>query len=673
MGTAKPNPLLDTSDLEFGAPNFKLFRPTRVREAYMELLRLERKGFADLIEKPATYEDMILGLEQMSDDYHCVHAAFFHLAGVEGTPARNKLATELTKKWMSQASRMYQDPKLFAKVSAVYNKRAKLDPTAQRLTEAHYRTLIDFGAGLPEGDRDKLRRIEVELGVLGLKYNQNLSDEAGAKAMYFSKRDVAGLPADLREDMRRDAIEAGDPNGYALLMTGESGGRFLEYCHNRELRERVWRVYNALGCGGDKFDNTGLVRRMTHLRQRQARLLGFKNFAEMSLRGTMAQTPEQATAVLHDTLEIAARARAQERASLFEFAYRNGYKGKDEPQGWDVSYYARMQRQELIGLEHSQLTPYLEVGNVIKASNQLSERLFGLGITETTIPTYHPDVKILQFNDRKGKHLGLLYVDYYARPGRKADGAWMWEIWPQDGMSDARPILCNVFNITKQPDGKPTFVTLDGAIELFHERGHGLHGLLSNTTYSSLSGTNGPPDYNEMPSQLIEKFLTHPEVMRRYLRHHQTGRPMSASLIDKVQRDRCYRKGTELMYQAMRGLLDLETHQHGDGRADPLTFERGVYQRHGLDPAVCVNPTLASSWQIMVETPSRDYSYIWSEAIAADIFERFEPDPLNARLGRKLEREIMSKGVTRAPEESIRAFLGREPDPKALLRYYGLS
>jgi peptidyl-dipeptidase Dcp len=465
------------------------------------------------------------------------------------------------------------------------------------------------------------------------------------------------------------------PGKYAISLSRSSIEPFLQFSARRDLRERAFHAWISRGANGGKTDNRNLVAAILSLRSERARLLGFASAADATLEFSMAKTPEAVRGLLMEVWHPA-RARAlEERDALQTTITAAGDNFKLA--AWDWRYYAEKVRKAQFEIDAAEIKPYLQLENMIAAAFDVARRLFGISATERKdVALYHPDARAFEIKNAAGHHLGLFVGDYYARPSKRS-GAWM-SSWRDQQRLDAevRPLVVNVMNFAKGPPGEPTLLSFDDARTLFHEFGHALHGLLSNVTYPTLSGTSVERDFVELPSQLYEHWLLQPEVLRRFARHYQTGRPISPSLVERLQAARNFNQGFQTVEYLASAIVDLDLHvlRHAKG-LDVDKFEQQTLTRIGMPDEIVMRHRIPHFQHIIGGYAAGYYSYLWSEVMDADAFEAFEEtgDVFDGKTAHRLYETIYSAGGRRDPAEAYKAFRGRPPTTRALREKRGLA
>jgi peptidyl-dipeptidase Dcp len=590
---------------------------------------------------------------------------------VASTPQLQDLKQKLQPVISAHAVKLYQNPALFAKVKEVYDARDTLDPVQRRLTEKYYISMVDSGAALSSADKKKFISVSKRLAARTATFNKKLLDGAKAHAVILNADELGGIPEDDRKAYAQAAAKLGKEGSYAVMLGASNVLNFLQYSSNREARQRVWEAKETYTNRGDAFDTNRDIKAIIKLRQEMAQLLGYPTFADYSTSRKMAQTPAAALTLLTSLVGPSKEAYESEIAAVEEFARQeDGFTDRLQP--WDWAHYARRHEEKVIGITDKELEPYLEVGTVRAAFFKVCQRVFDLTFEpRPDLPVPHKEAQAWEVKRLDGGHVGLFITDDLARAGEKRDGAWMNELRGQDGLTGDTPIIFNTMNYRRPAEGKPTLLKLKEATTLFHEGGHGLHGLLSESPVPSLAGTRVLWDVVELPSQFMESMLTHPKLMAENLRHYETGQPMPDEMISKVQRKLSHNSGHFVLRQLSFGICDLELYGRADANFNPQTFEQETLDRHGFPENFRARPMLQQFSHIMGGYAAGYYSYMWADVLVADAEEAFRPDPLNRELGQKMAKEIYASGNTRDPVESYRAFRGRDADPLALRRRFG--
>ena len=668
------NPLLAPWTTAFGEPPFSKIGIEHFRPAFEAALAEWAAEREAIKAAPAGFETTILGLERAGRTLDRVERVFYHLVGT----ASNEGIEELQREIQPRLARVYADAMLddsmFAKVDAVYQARDSLDAEARRLVERRWLAFKRAGAGLPATAKGRLADIAERLGSLGAAFSQNvLGDERDYALILHERADLEGLPEAAVAAAAQAAEERGHKGAYAITLSRSSVEPFLQFAARRDLREQVWRAFVGRGAGAR--DNAPVMAETLALRAETARLLGYETFADFKLADTMAKTPANVFDLLNRVWSPARAAALEEAKALQAMIAQEG--GNFELQAWDWRYYAEKRRAALYNFDEGELRAHLALDNVLAAAFYVAERLFGLKFEERAdVDHAHPDARAFEAKDAEGRPVGLFIGDFYARP-EKRSGAWMNAFRDQHKLDGgAAPIIINVLNAARGAPGEPALLSYDEARTLFHEFGHGLHGLLSDVTYPYLSGASVDRDFVELPSQLYEHWFDRPEVISRFARHHKTGEPIPEALVSQLHEVRAQGQAHQTVEFLASALIDMGAHAEKQV-ADMRTFEAQTLRRIGM-PAAIVPRHAAPHFAHVFSGDGYSagyYSYLWSEVLDADAFEAFEEtgDVFDPELAARLKKYVYAAGGTGEADALYAAFRGRAPDPAALLRKRGLA
>jgi len=575
---------------------------------------------------------------------------------------------------------MYLNEKLFGRVKTLYDNRAQLglSPEQNRLLEKYHRNFIRSGAALNPEQKEKLRTINKELGLAELAFGQNVLAETNAyKKVVDKETDLAGLPEGVRQAAAEAAKEAGQEGKWVFTTQKASFIPVLQYGENRELRKELLMAYTTRANHNNANDNKALINKIMKLRVQKAQLLGFETPAAFILDDTMAKTPKAVYDFLA-TVWTPAVARAKEEAA--ELQKLMDAEGKGEKlEAWDWWFYAEKLRKAKYDLDEEELRPYFKLENVRQGVFDLAAKLYGLQFKKLEgMPTYHPDVEMFEVSDADGSLIGVLYTDYFPRAGKRA-GAWMNNITEQyikDSVNH-RPIIVNVGNFTKPTADKPSLLNMDEVETMFHEFGHALHGLLTQCTYPSLSGTNVSRDFVELPSQIMENWCFEPQVMKTYAFHYKTGEVMPQELMDKIQKAGTFNQGFAMTELLSASLLDMDYHSLKDTASfDVEAFEKASLERIGMIPQIIVRYRSTFFNHIFTGGYSAGYySYTWAEVLDADAYQAFVEtgDIYNKNVATAFRKNVLEKGDSDEPMKLYKTFRGADPNPEALLKRRGLK
>jgi peptidyl-dipeptidase Dcp len=673
------NPFFRPWTTPFGIAPFGDIRIDDYRPAFERALAEHRAEIEAIAANPETptFANTIDALETGGHALDRLCGVFFNLAGSDATDAIQAIQREMAPVLAQHGNAITLDARLFARVKALYDQRDSLALSGEqrRVLEKTYKNFVRGGAALDEAGKARMRQVTERLATLGTAFSQNVLKDESTWTLDLSEEDVAGLPDFLRNALAQAAKDRGRA-GYVMTLGRSMVEPFLTLSPRRDLRETVFKAWVKRGEMGADSDNTAIVAETVKLRVERAKLLGYPTFAAFKLDETMAKTPEAVRALLEKVWSRAVVRAGEERQALAEVAREDGMNEPIQP--WDWRFYAERVRQRRYSIDEAALKPYFQLDRMIEASFDVATRLFGVTFRRREdVPVYHPDVRAYEVL-RDGQPVGLFLGDYFARPTKRS-GAWMSAFRSQEKLSgEVRPIIVNVMNFAKPPEGQPALLSFDDARTLFHEFGHGLHGLLSNVTYPLLSGTSVARDFVEFPSQLYEHWLERPEVLSRFAIHAETGEAMPQALIDKLAAARTFNQGFATVEYVSSALVDLAFHSLGEAEGiDPKAFEAAELKRIGMpDGLVMRHRTPHFAHVFSGDGYSAGYySYMWSEVLDADGFAAFEEtgDPFDPTLAQRLGAFVYSAGNSRDPMEAYVAFRGREPDPEALLVKRGLA
>lgn len=677
--TRTQNPLLAPWRTPFKAPPFPAIKPQHFKPAFSAALAAHRQEIAAIAAKQAkpTFANTVLALEKSGTLLSKVADVFFNLASADTNPALQAVEREIAPRLAKHQSAILLNRRLFLRIADIYERRADLglDPEALRLLERTYRSFVRAGAKLDAKARRRIAEINMELATLGTRFNQNvLADEQAWQLVLEGERDLAGLPGSVRAAAAQAAVELGMPGKHVITLARSSVEPFLQFSSRRDLREEAWKAWVKRGELGGETDNRAIIVQMITLRSELSRLLGFETFAAYALDDTMARTPGEVRKLLDKVWPAALKRARTERDALQARARAGGENFKIT--AWDWRYYAEQERKARYDLDEAEVRAHLVLENVLEAAFYTAGRLFGLVFEERSdVPVYHPDVRAWEVKTKAGEDVGLFYGDYYARPSKRS-GAWMSSYRTQQKLTgNVRPIVVNVMSVARGAPGTPTLLSFDDARTLFHEMGHGLHGLLSDVTYPTLAMTNVLHDFVELPSQLYEHWLSRPEILKRFALHAETRKPMPQRLLDQLEAARTFNQGFQTVEYTASTLLDLELHLLSDTSGlDVDAFESEVLAKIGMPSEIVPRHRIPHFQHIIGGYAAGYYSYLWSEVMDADAFAAFieAGNVFDRKTATKLKTHILSAGNKRDALEAYVAFRGRPPEVEGLLRKRGL-
>ncbi len=683
MGCTKTNnPFFDPYTNKYGAPPFDKIKNEHYMPAFTEGIR-QHQSEIDAIannKNAPTFDNTIAALDFSGDLLKKVSSVFFNLYSTDSNEGMDKIANQITPILSEHNDNIYLNDQLFQRVKILYNKRSTLglNDEKMRLLEKYYRNFVRSGAALNPAQKIELRKINKELGLAELAFGQNVLDETNSYHKFINNEaDLAGLPEGVRQAAAEAANAAGKPGKWLFTLQKASFIPVLQYSENRILRKELLLAYTTLANHDNSKDNKEIINKIMKLRTQKAHMLGFTTSADFILDDTMAKTPKAVYDLLQKVWIPALKKAKEEASELQKMMDAEGKGEKLEP--WDWWYYSEKLRKDKYDLDEEALRPYFKLENVRQGVFDLASKLYGLKFQKLNdMPVYNPDVEVFKVTDAKDSLIGILYTDYFPRAGKRA-GAWMNNIvdqYKKDGINH-RPIILNVGNFTKPTSDKPSLLNMDEVETMFHEFGHALHGLLSQCTYPSVSGTNVARDFVELPSQFMENFCWEPQVMKTYAFNYKTGKLMPKTLMDKIQKASTFNQGfinTELLAASF---LDMDMHMRKDTtHFDVNAFEAASMKHIGMIPQIFVRYRSTYFNHIFGGGYSAGYySYTWAAVLDADAFQAFKEtgDIYNQRVATNFRKKILEKGDTEDPMKLYRDFRGADPNPNALLKKRGLE
>lgn len=664
---------------KFDEAPFSKIENVHFKPAFLKAMEDARAEIDTITENPEnpTFENTIEALEFSGQQLDRISSVFFNLNSAETNEEIQKTAQEVSPLLSEFSNDITLNEELFKRIKSVYAEKDKLDLTTEQLTllDKRYKSFSRNGANLPESKKKRLREIDAALAKLKLKFGENLLAETNKYEMHITDAsDLEGLPEGEMEAAAALA-EAKDKEGWLVTLDYPSYIPFMKYAKNRELRKELSLAFGSKGFHGDDLDNRKNVLEIANLRHERANLLGYPTHAHFVLEERMAETPENVREFLQELLKKAKPAAEREFQQLQDFA--QNLDGIDRLQKWDGSYYSEKLKQQLFDLDDEMLKPYFKLENVIEGVFKVAEKLFDLKFEEVSnIDIYHEEVKTYKVYGGKGNYLSLFYADFHPRKGKRG-GAWMTSYKPQYQLNgeNIRPHISNVCNFTRSTASKPSLLTFNEVTTLFHEFGHGLHGMLADTVYPSLSGTSVYWDFVELPSQIMENWCYEKKALEIFARHYETGETIPMELISKIKASATFQEGMQTLRQLSFGLLDMAWHgQDPSGISDVKIHENKAFEGTKLypeTPETCMSTAFAHIFQGGYS--SGYYSYKWAEVLDADAFELFKKEGIfNRQTATKFRENVLSKGGTENPMTLYKRFRGAEPDVDALLRRAGL-
>ncbi len=670
------NPLLSNWSTAFEMPPFTEINDSDFAPAITTALTQARENINTIANNPdaPSFENTIDALEQADALLSRVLGVFYNLAGADSTPKREALQRDFAPLLATYSSEITLNPALFARIDTLWQTRETLGlrDEQMRVLMLTRRSFVRSGALLEGAARDRLRDIMKRLAILGTRFMQNLLED---ERNWFMALDTDALNQ-LPDFVVDAAIAAGTEKGLqgpVITLSRSLITPFLQFSPNRTLRQRAYEAYCARGANSGATDNRAIAHETLALRQERAQLLGYDTFASFKLETEMAKTPKNVRDLLMQVWKPARSAAMADADALTQLLHLDGIDGPIQP--WDWHFYSNQRRQTLHDLDEASLKPYLQLNRMIDAVFDTANRLFGLEFTPLETPLYHKDARAWEVT-RAGQHMAVFIGDYFAR-GSKRSGAWCSAMRSQQKLSgDIRPIVVNICNFSKPPEGACALLSWDDARTLFHEFGHALHQILSNVTYESISGTSVARDFVELPSQLFEHWLEVPEILETFATHAETDAKMPAEMLEKLLNAATYDMGFQTVEYVASALVDLAFHD-GPAPADPMQKQAEILEEIGMPSAIRMRHATPHFAHIFTGDgySSGYYSYMWSEVMDADAFAAFEEkgDAFDPNLAASLEANILSQGGILEADILYKAFRGRLPGVTALLKGRGLT
>ena len=680
MTLTTPNPLLQPWTAPHGLPPFQNIQAAHFAPAFDAALAEHLADIARICgsPQPPGFENTIAALDRSGRLLDRIAALFYNLTASETSPTLQAVERDMAPRLAAHNNAIYTNSALFARIDALHEQRGTLELNAEqrRVLERVHFDFVRAGARLAPAAQVRYGQIMQRLAELTTRFGQNvLADEAAYRLVLRDEADMAGLPDFVRASARQAAAERGMREAGVITLSRSHIVPFLTFSQRRDLREQAWRAWTTRGEHDGEHDNRPVAREILSLRNEQARLHGYAAFADYALADTMAKT-QQAVAELLQQVWGPAKARAEEeREALAALALSHGETLTIE--AWVWRFYAEKVRQARYDIDEAMVKPYFPLERMVDAVFDCANRLFGLRfVLMSDVQAYHADVKVYEVRDARGTVMGVFLHDNFARPSKRS-GAWMSSFRQQSRNAGALPIVVNNNNFARGAPGEPTLLSFDDARTLFHEFGHGLHGLLSNVTYECVSGTNVLRDFVELPSQLFEHWLEEPEVLKRHARHHLTGQPIPDALVAKLHAARRFNQGYETVRYTASALVDMAAHALTDAQVpEVVEFESAELRRIGLPPGIGVNHRLTHFQHLFSGSgyAAGYYVYLWAEVLDADGFAAFVEagnafDPIVAA---RLRQYIYSSGNSLEPAQAYRSFRGRAATVRPMLEKRGL-
>ncbi len=671
------------SSLDFHTPAFDKIRLEHYQPAFtagMKQQLAEMAAIAAQKEAP-TFENTIVAIENSGALLTRVRNVFSNMTSAEKSKDLQNIETELAPLQAAHSDNILLNRGLFARVEKLYEARDTLGLKEEQreVLKQHYESFVRAGAKLDESQQARIRILNEQLSKLETKFEENLLAITEERSVFVDNAaELDGVNEATIKAAAEGAEKRGKAGKYLLEITNTTRVPLLTSLNNRTTRQRIWEAsaYRGLGRDGG-IDNRPLILEIAQLRAERAKLLGFPNHSAYKLQNQMAETPDAARKMLAD-LVPGVLAKVKIEAADLKAIIKSG--GADhELQAWDWEYYSEKVRKERFEVDEAEVEPYFELDNVLKNGVFYTmNKLYGIEFRERTdLPVYHPDVRVFDVFDKDGSHFAIYYVDFFKRDTKRG-GAWMSSFVDQSHLLNEKPVIVNVLNIPKPAAGEPALISFDNVTTMFHEMGHALHGMFSNVTYPSVSGTATPRDFVEFPSTFEEDWAIQPEVLSNYAKHYKTGEQIPKELLDKVIRANQFNKGFDTLEYLAAALLDLEWHTLTSKEipADAEQFETAALKKYGIDYSA-VPPRYRTAYFAHIWSggySSSYYAYLWSEVLAADAFAYMQANGgLTRENGQRFRDTILSVGGSREPMDSYKAFRGSVPTVEALLKRRGLK
>ena len=675
------NPLLTEWNTPFGVPPFDLIKTEHYLPAYKKAMEAHNKEIEQIVnsKQEPDFENTIAAMDYSGELLTRVNNVFENVNEANTNPEMQKIAKEVAPLLSAHYDNIWLNDKLFARVKAVNDKKDTLNLTTeqQMLLKKVYDNFVRGGANLPADQKNEFRKINEQLSLLSIKFGENLLAETNDfKLVIKDENGLSGLPESVIATAAETAKEQGLEGKWVFTLQKPSLIPFITYADNRKNREYLFKGYIERGNNNNNHDNKAIVNKIVNLRLQRANMLGYDTHADFILDNNMAKTPDKVYELINSLMDAGLPVAKEEAAELQTLIDKEGGNFKLQP--WDWWYYAEKLKKEKYAFNDETLRPYFVLENVRKGLFTVVNKLYGLQIIERTdLPVYHPDVLTYEIQEADGSTIGILYMDFFPRDSKRG-GAWMTSFrkqYKKDG-KNIIPVIQTVFNFTKPTGNKPSLLSFDEASTMFHEFGHALHGLLSNCTYVSLSGTSVPRDFVELPSQVMENWAAEPEVLKMYALNYKTGEPIPDELIEKMENAGHFNQGFVTVEFMSAALLDMDWHTITEQKEyDVIGFENASLEHMHMIPEIVVRYRSTYFAHIFSGGYSAGYySYAWAEVLDADAFEAFKENGIfNQATARAFRENILSKGGTDDPMKLYIQFRGREPKTDAMLKRKGLK
>ena len=673
------NPFFGEYNTPYNIPPFEKIQIADYMPAFEEAIAQHNQEIAAIVNNRAVpdFENTIVALDNSGEMLEKVSYVFSGLYEVVSTPEFQKVGAQVFPMLAAHSDEIKMNEGLFQKIKSVYDNRAKFNLTTPqlRLLEKYYKDFARNGALLSEEKKAELKDINDQLSKLCLQFGDNILKDTNKWTLVVdNEKDLAGLPASSIAVAAEEAKAMGKEGKWVFTLHAPSRLPFLTYADNRDLREKMYKAYTNIANNNDENDNKAIINQILKLRLQKAKLFGFDSFAAYQMDNVMAKTVEDAEELLYKVWKPAVAKAHEEIADMQKYVDNHG--GNFKIAAWDYYYYAEKVKKEKFNFDENDVRAYFPIENVRKGIFTMAERLYGITFKEVNnVPVYHPDVKVYEVLDKDGKHLSMFMTDYYARGGKR-QGAWMFVYQEANGTKDVRPIVYNVGNFSKPTADSPSLLTLDEVETMFHEFGHGLHGMLTRTQYKGNAGTNVDRDFVEFPSQLHEHWMLEPELLKVYARHYKTGEVIPNELVNKLIESSKFNQGFVNTELAGAALLDIEWHKLNDGKdVDVAEFEANVSKKLGMPEEIGYRyrSTYFNHIFSSDQYAAGYYTYLWAQVLDCDGYEVFMKEGVfNPETAARL-KYVLESGNDEDPMKLYEGFAGHRPDADALLRDKGLK
>ncbi len=674
------NPLVQKFDTPFEVPPFEQIKLEHFLPAVNYAIKEHEKEIDSIVtnEEKASFKNTVEALDLSGNLLKEVNLIFNNLLSANTNEGMRKLAKEIAPLNSNHRDNILLNTKLYARIKEVYEDRENLELNTEQYTllDEIYKKFTRGGANLNESDKEKLRKINEEISVLSLTFGDNVLAEINKfKLIIENEEDLAGLPEDVIKAASETAKEMEMERKWVFTIHKSSMIPFLQYSEKRNLREKIFKAYINKCDNDDEFDNKEIVSKLIMLRYKRARLLGYKDHASYVLEINMAENPENVYSLLNNIMEKALIVAKNEVKDMQKIIDREGGNFKLQP--WDWWYYSEKVRKEKYDLDEESLRPYFKLENVRDGAFKLAHKLYGLQFIERPgVPVYHEDAMAFEVQEEDGTHVGILYMDFFPRDSKRF-GAWMTEYRSERKVDGKRiaPVISVVCNFTKPTNDKPSLLSYEEILTLFHEFGHALHGLLSQCTYDEIAGTNVARDFVELPSQIMENFVPEPEVLNLFAKHYETGETIPAELVEKINKSSYFNKGFDVVEYIAASFLDMDWHTLNDTTDINVNeFEKQSMQKIGLIPEIVERYRTTYFQHIFTWAYAAGYySYVWAQILDSDAYESFRQNGIfDKPTAQSFRTNILEKGGSDKPMNLYKKFKGAEPSIEPYLKKNGL-